>query len=82
LLKLIKVFSNSLICLIRLFIEIFAIDIQKIKIGKCESKEKLRNFSEDEIFKLMTRLRKIVDAENLDKKDLMNCLKELKIQLK
>lgn len=58
------------------------IDCQKIKISKIDSKEKFRNFSEDEIFKLMTRLRKIIEAENLEKKDLINFFKEFKIQLK
>jgi len=53
-----------------------------VKIGKCESKEKLRNFSEDEIFKLMTKLRKVLDADNLDKKDILNCFKDMRNQLK
>jgi hypothetical protein len=54
----------------------------KIKLLNPEIKEKLINFCEDEIFKLMARLRKIVEAEYLDKKDLLNYFKELKLQCK
>ena len=60
----------------------FIIDPMKIKILNPELKEKLINFCEDEIFKLMTRLRKIIEAEYLDKKDLLNYFKELKQQCK
>ena len=56
----------------------FAIDKDKIKILKPELREKLRDFSEDEIFRLMTKLRQIIEAEYLDKKDLLNYFKELK----
>jgi len=60
----------------------FNIDLMKIKLLNPEIKEKLINFCEDEIFKLMARLRKIVEAEYLDKKDLLNYFKELKLQCK
>mgnify|MGYP000856556505 CR=1 FL=1 len=60
----------------------FIIDKHKIKILKPELKEKLRNFSEDEIFRLMTKLRQIIESEYLDKKDILNYFKELKQQCK
>jgi hypothetical protein len=60
----------------------FTIDLIKIKLLNPDIKEKLINFCEDEIFKLMARLRKIVEAEYLDKKDLLNYFKELKLQCK
>ena len=60
----------------------FIIEKQKIKILKPELKEKLRNFSEDEIFRLMTKLRQIIESEYLDKKDILTYFKELKQKCK
>lgn len=71
---------NSKVILFYKQIEMFDVNCSNIKLKKFDFNN-IKNFAEDDIFKLITRLRKIIEIENMDKKDLLIFFKDLKTQL-
>jgi hypothetical protein len=60
---------------------LFDVNCSNIKFNKFDYNA-IKNFAEDGILTLTSKLRKIIEVETIDKKEFLNFFKELKTQLK